>query len=372
MNHFDVIIVGGGVMGCATALFLARAGMSVALMERGSLCRSASGVNAGTLTLQMTRAALIPHALEGWRLWTTAGDWLGHDVGVVQAPGFCLAFTEAEEALLETRAAARGAAGAPIRLISPAKACQLEPGLSSHARLVSTCAIDGYASAYQTGQAFQIALQEAGCSILEQHEVHAVERGGDFTVITNQGHYQGNRLVLAGGVWLEPLLAQLDVHIPIKTLINQLIVLERLPPVMRSVVTIANGLLSLKQFANGSVVIGGGWQGRGDRVSGQTTLTPENLVGNARLAAYAVPALSQGRILRAWAGFEAETADALPMLGPVPGIQDAYVIGSVHSGYTSGPYMGKLLADLILEREPEMPLFEIDRLLEPQQAGLPA
>ena len=151
MTSFDAIVLGGGIMGCSTALFLARGGLSVALIERDSLCRSASGVNAGTLTLQMTRAALIPHALQGWRLWSSAADWLGHDIGVVQAPGLCLAFSDAEAELLEARAEARSKAGAPIEIITSKRALKLEPGLSKRTKLASYCQIDGYASAYLTG-----------------------------------------------------------------------------------------------------------------------------------------------------------------------------------------------------------------------------
>ena len=66
---FDAAVVGGGVMGCTTALFLARGGMRVALIERDALCRAASGVNAGTLTLHMTRAALVPYAMRAWHMW---------------------------------------------------------------------------------------------------------------------------------------------------------------------------------------------------------------------------------------------------------------------------------------------------------------
>ena len=69
------------------------------------------------------------------------------------------------------------------------------------------------------------------------------------------------------------------------------------------------------------------------------------------------------RLARCWAGLEAETADALPAAGAIPGVPDAYVCGSVHSGYTSGPYIAKLLAQMILGRDPEMPLFPIERLL---------
>jgi glycine/D-amino acid oxidase-like deaminating enzyme len=164
------------------------------------------------------------------------------------------------------------------------------------------------------------------------------------------------------------MLAWLGVALPIKTLINQLAVTERIAPVMRTVVGIASGLLSLKQYPHGTVVIGGGWQGLGDRERGGVELLPDRLVGNIRLACHAIPALAGARLARAWAGREAETRDALPAAGPVPGVPDAYVCGSVHSGYTSGPYIARLLAERILGREPDMPLFPIDRLLQPEPA----
>ncbi len=161
------------------------------------------------------------------------------------------------------------------------------------------------------------------------------------------------------------MLQWLGVALPIKVLINQLSVTERMPPVMRTQVGIASGLLSLKQFPHGTVVIGGGWQGWGDRAKNCSGIRPENMLGNVQLACHAIPALVEARLARAWTGFEAETADAMPAVGPVPGIPDAYVCGSIHSGYTSGPYISKLLAAQILGDTPERPLFPIDRLLSP-------
>ena len=168
---------------------------------------------------------------------------------------------------------------------------------------------------------------------------------------------------LTGG--LEPMLGWFGIQVPIKVLINQLSVTERIGPVMRTQVGIASGLLSLKQYPHGTVVIGGGWQGKGDRVSGHGDIVAGNVVGNIRLACHAIPALKSARLARSWTGFEAETADALPIVGSIPGFDNAYVCGSVHSGYTSGIYIGRLLAERLLGREPELPLFPIERLLEP-------
>ena len=99
--EYDTAVGGAGLMGASTALFLARSGMRCVLLDRRGVCSEASGVNAGTLTMQMTRADLIPYAIKGWEMWTNSQEWLGINPGVVAAPGLSLAFTEEEVATLE-------------------------------------------------------------------------------------------------------------------------------------------------------------------------------------------------------------------------------------------------------------------------------
>ena len=363
---YDALVIGGGVMGCSTALHLARGGMRVALVDRGALCREASGVNAGTLTLHMTRAALVPYAMRAWQMWMDSDKWLGMGVLATQAPGLTLAFTPGECELLTLRAQARREQGAPIEIISPERARQIEPGLHPGLLMAGYCEIDGYASAYLTGRAMTYALKNAGVDIFENCPAESIDSGDSGPVIHfagSQAPLRARRIVLAGGVWIENMLAMLGVQIPIKVLINQLVITERTRPVMRSVLSVANGLLSLKQFANGTVLIGGGWQGDGNRDEGGIEARPQNLVGNMRLAAYAVPALVEARVARVWLGLEAETADALPIIGDVPGVANAYVVGSAHSGYTSGPFMGRIMAQHMLGQTPDLPIFNPARLM---------
>lgn len=364
MSRYDAIVVGAGIHGATLALFLARGGMRVALFDRGAICREASGTNAGTLTMQMTRVALIPYALKGHEMWRTARDWLGHDVGMLATDGLSLAFTEREAELLTHRAQQRRAAGAPIDIVTSHRAREIEPGLSDRPLLAAHCPIDGYTAAYLTGVAYRRALLEAGVELFEGTGVVGVEpEGTGYGVRVGGEMHRAARIALCGGVWLEPMAAWLGVRLPIKTLVNQLAVTERTPPVMRTVIGIASGLLSLKQYANGTAVIGGGWQGIGGREDGPRALRPDALIGNIRLACHAIPALASARLARAWAGLEAETADAMPAVGEIPGRPNAFICGSVHSGYTSGLYIAKLLAERILGHEPELPLFPIERLL---------
>jgi glycine/D-amino acid oxidase-like deaminating enzyme len=129
-------------------------------------------------------------------------------------------------------------------------------------------------------------------------------------------------------------------------------------PVLRTNLGNVNGRLSLKQVAGGTVLIGGGWIGRGDPVGGGTEVIPASLVGNIRLARHAVPALADARVVRVWFGLRDVYPDDRPIIGALPGIEDAYIIGCGISGFTLGPYLGKLLAQRILGHEPEMALFD--------------
>lgn len=368
---YDTVVVGGGVMGATVAYRLAAAGQKVAILDKGGLCMQASGVNAGTLSIQIKRAALIPYALKGWDLWRTTREWLGADVGFAQKGGLTVAFTEDEAQVLRERMAARIENGAPIEFVGQNRAREVEPGLSERMVLASWCALDGYANSNELGHAFREALRRAGAEVREFTSVEGISRQDrGYAVRTAAGALTGTRVVVAGGVWLGELLRRdFGVDIPVECRVNQVSVTERLPRVVNTILGVASGLLTLKQSTNGTVLIGGGWQGRGDPTGSGTEVIPENLIGNLRLAHWAIPALRQARIVRTWLGLEGASPDWMPLVGEIPGAPDAYVIGCVRGGYTIGPWMGTLLAQRILGQEPAMPLFDPARVVVPSPAA---
>ena len=362
---YDTAVIGGGIMGCTTALHLARSGMRVVVVDRRGLGMEASGVNAGTLAIQIKRAALVPYALRGRELWASTGEWLGADVGYRILGGVSVAFTAREAEMLEVRMAARIDAGAPIEIVDPEQARNIEPGLSGHPVLAAYCPLDGYANSSITGQVFHSALLGAGVEIRERSPVQGIERmGGVFSLSMAGETILARRVVVACGVWFNDILRFFDLDLPVKYRVNQIAVTERTAPIMRTIIGVATGLLTLKQSSNGTVLIGGGWQGIGDPRRGGVGIIPENLVGNLRLAHYTIPALAQTRVVRTWLGMEAHVPDFMPLVGPLPGVENVFVIGCVRGGFTIGPFMGMLLAQHILGREPEMPLFDPARLMQ--------
>ena len=368
---FDAAVIGGGVMGCATALHLARGGMRVALVERSGLCAEASGRNAGTMTPMFPAPFLVPYALRGMELWKSASSWLGRDIDFQARGGLELAFTEAEATGLESAMGERARAGAPIEIMDVEKALRIEPEVSPKARLAAYCPIDGFVASNASGRAFRVALLGDGVRVMEGTPVISIERlGGGFSLGTAAGCLEARRIVLAGGAWIPKMAAWLGLNLPITCRIQQMVVTERLAPLLNVVVRIF-GRGSFKQAVNGSMLLGTvlQWISEADREADEI-----DQVGLIRRMAWAVrngreaiPALAGTRVLRTWTGLEAYAPDNLPVIGPLPGIDDAFVIGCQRSGFTCGPFMGRLLADLIVGRQPELPIahpvFDPRRLL---------
>lgn len=357
-DTYDIAIIGGGIMGCAAALQIAAGGMQPLVLDQGDLGQGASGVNAGTLSLQIKRVKLMPYALKGHHEWETMGD----AVGFKKTGGYTLAFTEREEAMLHERQTLKAEAGAPITFVSNNELRAAEPNLTHKVRAASFCPEDGYANSSLTGQYFRGRLRDAGIAYRERNPVTRIDRAeGLFEVTTPDQTYRAHRVLLAAGAWLKPVAAMLDVDLPVNARINTVSVTERMPKLTSTVIGHATGLLTMKQKANGTVLVGGGWQGRGTPQEGRGEVTVDSVMPNVALAQYALPELANARVLRSWTGFEANVPDFYPLAGALPGVEGAFVLGCVRGGYTIGPYIGKLMGDFILGREPELPLFDPGR-----------
>lgn len=355
---YDIAVIGGGIMGCAAALHVANGGMRPIVLEQGDIGQGASGVNAGTLSMQIKRIKLMPYAIRGHQRWEAMGD----AVSFRRTGGYTLAFTAREAELLEERMALKREAGADIRLVRMNELRTAEPGLSHQVIAASYCPDDGYANSSLTGCYYRARLNEGGIAYREHSPARAIHRAKTgFTIETPNGRVRAARLLLATGGWTRQAAAMLGVDLPVRARINTVSVTERMPPLFKTVIGHATGLLTMKQKANGTVLIGGGWQGRGRPDEGRGDVVSDQVMPNVALAQFALPDLGRARVLRSWTGFEANVPDFFPLAGDLPGIPDAYVLACVRGGYTIGPYIAELMGDHILGNEPEQPLFDPGR-----------
>jgi glycine/D-amino acid oxidase-like deaminating enzyme len=119
-------------------------------------------------------------------------------------------------------------------------------------------------------------------------------------------------------------------------------------------VTHAQRNLTMKQFHNGTCVIGGGWPGIGGIAPTRKDVDVAVLAANLRHALSVIPRLGGVGVARSWAGLEGATADELPLMGALPGqppgAENVFVLGCVRGGFVLGPRLAPMMADLLLGR----------------------
>jgi sarcosine oxidase, subunit beta len=349
----EIVVVGAGISGLCCGLCLAAAGREVLVLDRGDPWGDASGVNAGTLSVQVKRPEVLDVTREALRLWAGFREAFGVDVGFGQPGGVRVATTPREVGWLRDSVRVQRGLALEVELLEGNEVRDRFPWLGPAVLAASLCDLDAYSSPLLAGPALLRACRQAGVLVVGHAGVEAIgpRNGGGFRVRTAAGALACRRLVIAAGAWTGEVAAMLGVSLPVLVDVNMLTVTEPAPPFLEGIVTHVGGVLSLKQYPNGTCLIGGGWQGRGGPGDGRKELDYENLLHNLRVAAAVVPALAELRVLRSWSGFEAVAPDALPVLGRLPRHDDAFVLACARGGYSQGPALGKLLAELMLRRE---------------------
>lgn len=345
----DVIVVGSGIFGLFCALTLAEAGKSVIVVDRSRSWSEASAVNAGSLGVQNKLPALVPYTLWSWELWIQLEKRLGVDVGLRRNGGYKIAMTETEAERLFQISHEQEQLGLAVERLGHDELHVRAPWISSECVAATFSPDDGYASPTLVGPALRRTAEERGVVIVEHADVYAIRHGNSLCVETSKGEFFGEKIAITSGAWSAKLAAMVGVDLPISLDVNMVSVTEPTPrQVIPNIVTHARGILTLKQVANGSCLIGGGWQGIGTIDDSRKELDYDQLVHNLRLAMRVIPGLGQLNVLRSWAGYEGVTPDSYPYLGLLPGHRDIYCAACARGGFTLGPLMGQLLAELIL------------------------
>lgn len=355
------MVVGGGIVGLATALYLARMGREVLVIDRGEPWGESSGSNAGTVVLFIIPPAVLPFTRRALSLWPSLGAEVGDQTLFRRSGGLCVAMTAEEDRAL--RAWARGQAGHGVAadILEGAALHRFAPWLGPEVLSAVHCAEDGFVSPLQAGPVLFGLARAAGVRVIPHTVVTglAPDRGG-WRVATAAGEVRCRDVAVAAGAWSGQVAALCGVGLRIFVDVNMLAATEPAPPVLDRVVTHIGGCLSLKQLENGTCLIGGGWQGIGSLRNGSRWVHGENLVQNLLFAARAVPALRGLRLARAWAGYEGVAADSLPLFGPLPGRPGIFVAACARGGFLHGPALGQILAELMVEGRCSLPIAAYD------------
>ena len=372
--HPDVIVLGAGIVGAATAYFLAQKGFRVLLIEGEAPAWGASGRNPGFQWLHTRKAGIqMELGLAGRRLADQLREEL--DDFEMRPSGGMIYFTDARQApLFRAFIAERRAAGLPMELIDGKAAREHCPILSEKVLGASWNPLDAHQNTGKLVDALVAGAKRRGAELLSGCPIAslAVEAGRCVGVVTAKGErIAASKVVLAAGAWSPKLLAPLGLNLPISAMRLQVVETEPAPFRFEPLLY---GPTAVKQYAYIRELPGyseaGAWHPMERQFPGIEflELAAQRQDGRIRLgcpmdfpglddrptvAGIALtlavltenlPAIRNLAIERVYAGLLPETPDALPVLDPEPGI-DGLVINAGHVfGNLAGPLSGKMIA----------------------------
>jgi glycine oxidase len=361
-EHAEVMILGGGVIGLTTAFFLAQEGARVAVLDKGDFGREASWAGAGIIPPGVSRRARTPidclRALSS-ELYPDLSRRLCEQTGIDNGYHVCggLELVEpGETAPVEVWRAE----GIPFHELADAALRSLEPGLSP--ALPRAYHLPGMAQVRNPRhiKALLAACEMQGVRLYPHRAAAGFIRSGRRidAVHTDQGALVAGQFLVAAGAWTDGLLEQFGLRLGVRPVRGQIALLQNNDPRPRPILLQSTRYLVTR--ADGRVLVGSTEEDAGF----DARPTAAGIAGLLAFAAELLPGLAGAALERCWAGLRPGSPDGLPFLGPVPDCSNLFVAaGHYRAGIQQSPATGKAMTDLLLGREPVVPLeaFRLDR-----------
>ncbi len=352
-NCAEVIIIGGGVIGCATAYYLAKEGTSVIVLEGSDhIGNGGSSRNGGGVRQSGRDPRELPLAMYGIRtLWPHLSEELETDCEYHQDGNLRLGKTEKHREILEGLADRARACGLDVRMIDGDEVRRINPHLSHEVTVASWCPTDGHANPLTTTLGFYKMARRLGARFITGEPVTELRtvKGKIRKVITPNNVYEGEQVLVAAGLHSREILGTVGIDVPMDGSLLEALVTEAEAPMFDQMLGTADADFYGHQKKHGSFVFGGSsglepfYKDNGTPVTSSRT-APCICRGIMKY----FPELADAKIVRTWAGWSDRSADGVPVLGAVDEIPGLYAACAFTGhGFGISPAVGDQLAKLI-------------------------
>ena len=212
----DIVIIGGGIIGCSAAYFLAKRGVSVAVLEKGRVAGEQSGRNWGWVRQQGRSPVELPLMMRSLRLWRELTGDLGEDTGFKQGGALYLAQDLARLAELEQWLAVARAHDLDTRLLSARELKEILRFAANRWTGALYTASDARAEPSRATRAIARGAHRAGAHIVSSCAVRGIQRaaGRVQAVVTERGSVAARAVVCAAGAWTRLFCDSLGISVP--------------------------------------------------------------------------------------------------------------------------------------------------------------
>jgi glycine/D-amino acid oxidase-like deaminating enzyme len=399
----DVVVIGGGIVGSASAHYLAKRGLKVVLIERGEIGRDQSSRNWGFVRQQGRHPVELPLMMESNRMWGSLEQELDADLEWMQRGNLALASDEKRLGQFEEWCVIAREHSLDTVILGPSDLRQRFPLMAEGFAGAMYTPSDGHASPEKVSAAFAASAQRLGGSVFTGEAVEAiiVSGGAVAGVRTEQREVVTGYVVCAAGALSSRLLSGVGVSLPQRTVRATVASTTPMPPVAQA--GIWADQISLRQRRDGRIVFAAGaradydltinvfrhlphflpnyWKNKalfrfhvgrplladlGSLVPGSDRARHPYSVRNALEPMPSLkrvvrgqdeleklfPSLGHVTVERSWAGNVDATPDAIPVIDALPQLR-GLVVGTGFSGhgFALGPVAGRLISELIADGE---------------------
>ncbi len=357
----EVVIIGGGVSGLATAYFLAKKGVKdIVLLEKGFIASGSTGRCGAGIRQQWGTVMNCKMAIHACEFYENANEILEYDGDVEFKQGgyLIIATTEKEHEQFKKNVELQKSLGIPVEHLTPEEALKIVPFLNISDVLSATfCQKDGHLNPFHVCDAFAKAARRLGVEIYTYTEAKdiIVENGRVKGVVTDKGTIATEKVMNAAGGYSQVICKMVGIDVPIYSERHNILVTEPVEPFLGPMVMAFHKNLYIQQSPHGSVIMGKGDpnEPRDFRITSCWKFLDEM----AQIACDTLPPLKDLRMVRQWAGLYNMTPDAQPVLGSVEQVEGFYMaIGFSGHGFMMGPTTGLVMAEYILGEETTLPI----------------
>ncbi len=381
----SIVIIGAGIVGVSAGYFLAGTGHAVTILDAIGPAGGPTGASDGAVSVaSKSPGPMMQLAIAGVGIYRQLSQSGVLADEFVTRPTFIVAVNEAEETILARHAATLEAAGIGVTRLTRANIASRVPALAADAVAVLEVHDEGHAIGYRVVHR----LAAVGrLTIVRGARVTGLHRDGSSGAVTGvlvgERAYDADAVIIAAGVASAELAELGDVLRPRK---GQLIVTDRRPrgspampgSLMSSRYLVSKGVqpsaqpvsgrtfgLVVDPLQTGQLLIGGTREDSGDACETDVEAVQRLLSEAVQLC----PSVAGLRVLRVFAGVRAASADGLPLVGALPGVENCWIAaGFEGDGICLGPLIGRTLAQLVAGETPSVDV----SMLDPRRLAAPA
>jgi len=362
-GNADVAIIGGGILGAATAYYLAKFGIkNIAVFEKDIICSGSTGACGAGIRAQWGTEMNCRLGLAALDIFEQLDEELGFPTGLNQGGYLLVAYKETEWENLKRGVTLQNKLGVNSKIVSLLEAREICPGLAADDAIGFTFhARDGHADPFLTTIAYVEASKKLGVTYHKKTEVTGimVENGVVKGINTTKGDIHAPIVINCAGAWAQHVAKMAGINLPNWSERHEIMITE---PVEKGVCPCMlmsfSGNYYIQQRPHGSIICGMSPEGHPQDYNNMTTWNFVELMSKTILRM--LPRVKDIRVVRHWSGQYDMTPDAQPIIGETDVKNFYHSTGYSGHGFMLGPIAGKILAQHIAGMKPDIDFSMLD------------